>query len=140
MAYCTQQDMIGRFGDEELIQLTDRAQLNEIDAAIITQAIADAGAEIDGYLAGVYPLPLATVPLQLTRISCDMARYYLHLAKGIGSESDPIGRRYAHAVKYLNAVATGSISLEVAAEDAPADSVSQSAGSSVFDAGQTNWP
>ncbi|MCR6494794.1 DUF1320 family protein [Thermomonas sp. S9] len=37
----------------------------------------DAQAEIDGYIASRYKLPLPTVPAALARIACDVARYRL---------------------------------------------------------------
>lgn len=138
MTYFTQQDLIDRFGETELIQLTDRTGLNAIDSAILAQAIQDASAEIDGYLAGVYPLPLAATPPQLIRVGCDMGRYYLRLAIGVVPET--VEKRYEHAIKYLKAVATGAISLGVAQEDAPAGTVSQTGPAPIFDANRTNWP
>ena len=62
MAYCTQQDMIDRFGSEDLIQLTDRNALGVIDATVLSAAIDDATDTMDTYIATRYTLPLAVVP------------------------------------------------------------------------------
>ena len=138
MSYCTQQDMIDRFGESELIQLTDSSGLNEIATDRLARAIDDASAAIDGWLAGVYPLPLATVPAQLVRINCDMARYYLHSA---GTVPELVEKRFDHAIDYLRALANGTVSLSVASEDvSPVAGVSQSTPDAVFDANQTRWP
>ena len=106
MAYCTKQNLIDRFGEIELIQLTDRDNQGIIDETVIAQAIADAGAEIDGYL-NRYALPLANVPSNLVRMACDVARYYLYDDAMIES----VQIRYDSVIKYLSAVAKGLITL-----------------------------
>lgn len=130
MAYCTQQDLIDRFGEDELVQLTDRANAGVIDEAVLTQAIGDAGAEIDGYLGGRYTLPLATVPVVLKRLACDIARYNLYDE----AASEQVTRRYDGAVNFLRMVARGDISLGVDATGAKAD---ETAGMPEFDAGRS---
>lgn len=105
--YCNKQDMLDRFGAEELVQLTDEHHTGDIDDVIVQRAIDDAAAEIDGYLATRYQLPLASVPPGLVRIACDMARYYLYSAHA----PDSIKDRYDDAVRFLRAVAGGTITL-----------------------------
>lgn len=115
MSYCTQQDLIDRFGETELIQLTDRpdpdtgAVTGAIVGAVLDQAISDADAEINGWLAGRYQLPLATTPEVLRRIGCDIARYNLYG----NSVPDPVRRRYEDAVKFLVQVGKGAVSLGI---------------------------
>ena len=107
MSYCTQADLIVRFGAAEITQLSDRAGLGTLDSAIIAGAIADADAEIDGYLSGRYALPLANVPMVITRIACDITRYWL-----FGQDvTDLVKDRYDQAVSYLGQVAKGTIGL-----------------------------
>ena len=61
--YATRQDMISRFGEEEIRLLTDRdGSAGAIVDAVLDQVLADASAEIDGYIGGRYRLPLVTVP------------------------------------------------------------------------------
>ena len=55
MRYATQKDMIDRFGEEDLITLTDRADrakppTGKIDAKVLNKALSDAADLIDGYL------------------------------------------------------------------------------------------
>lgn len=107
MPYCTQADLTQRFGAAELIQLTDLVQLGVPDAATVAQACADAAAQIDGYLAGRYALPLASVPPNLTRIACDIARYRLYE----NQPTETVSIRYEAAVKYLEYIALGKIAL-----------------------------
>ena len=54
MNYCSQNDLTKRFGIDEIVGLTDDAGIGTIDVAQVTQAIGDASATIDGYLAGRY--------------------------------------------------------------------------------------
>lgn len=107
MSYCTQSDLVQRFGLKELIQLTDLLQLGAPDAATVAQACADASAQIDGYLAGRYALPLASTPPNLTRIACDIARYRLYE----NQPTETVATRYEAAVKYLEQIALGRIAL-----------------------------
>lgn len=108
MAYCTKQDMIDRFGEQEIIQLTDRLSTGVIDDVVLDKAITDAAAEINPYLSG-YNLPLIILPNSLIRISCDMARYYLY----DDNVSDTIIARYESALKFLLMVANGTIMLGI---------------------------
>jgi len=72
MSYATSDDLAARFGATELDQLADRNGDGLPDDGVVQGALADADAEIDAYLAGRYPLPLAHVPPVLARIACDM--------------------------------------------------------------------
>ncbi|WP_028468430.1 gp436 family protein [Neptunomonas japonica] len=130
--YAVKADMTTRFGEEELILLTDHdADAGVINDAVLDQALADASAEIDGYLGGRYTLPLPTIPAVLTRISCDIARYLLH------DEHAPerIEKRYDGAVSFLTKLGNGSISLGMPDEGAasPSNNTAQiSSAGSVF--------
>lgn len=106
--YCTQQNLIDRFGQTEIIQLTDRAipPAGTINTTVLEQAISDADAEINSYLTG-YTLPLVTVPANLVRIACDISRYYLYEDRVI----EQVQTRYDAAIKYLTQVAKGVIKL-----------------------------
>lgn len=94
MGYATVTDMINRFGAQELVQLTD-PDLQAVNAETVGRALDDAQALADGYVGRIYGLPIAgcvkpapteenpaatqlVPPPQLTRICCDVARYYLH--------------------------------------------------------------
>ncbi len=75
--YASVSDMVTRFGEAELLRLV-MTPAGELDSAAITIALQDAGALIDGYLAGRYPLPLAHVPSALVPICADIARHRLY--------------------------------------------------------------
>ena len=77
-AYCTQADLIARFGEEELLTNADRDGDQEIDAAVVTAAIEAASSIIDSYIGARYALPLPTVPATLKSICEDLARHALY--------------------------------------------------------------
>ena len=112
MRYADQQDMIDRFGEQELIERTDRADppTGKIVARVLDQALSDAADLIDGYLAGRYALPLTATPPLLTQIACDLARYDLY--DDLASEH--VIHRRKGAIRNLEKIADGKIVLQVA--------------------------
>ncbi len=111
MPYAVQQDLEDRFGTDELVKLTDRADppTGEIDATIVARALSDAEAEVNSYLASRYTLPLVTVPLILVRLTCDIARYCLYEDR----VTDQVRDRYKDAVTLLKGIAEGKVSLGI---------------------------
>ncbi|MBO9419157.1 DUF1320 domain-containing protein [Labrenzia sp. R4_2] len=112
MAYASLQDMIDRFGDDELVQLTDRSNrpASTIDAGVVAAHLSDAENLADSYLAKRYRLPLDPVPEILTRIVCDIARATLY---GRTLENDdPVTKAKAEAMAWLKDVAKGLVQLE----------------------------
>ena len=120
MQYATVQDMIDRFGQAELVQLTD-PQLLAVQAPKAQRALDDAQHLADAYVGQVYALPLAgcskpapvpgnvhaqsqVPPPLLTRLVCDVARYYLydHLAP-----EHEVALRFNAAQKALERIAQG---------------------------------
>lgn len=112
MSYALKQDLIDRFGEKELRELTDRVNRppTTIDDTVVGRALADATALIDGYIAKAYALPLATVPEILVKVAADIARYYLH---GKAADKDsPVTTAYNQAVAWLKDVAKGLVELD----------------------------
>lgn len=105
--YCTEADLIARFGDSELVELTDFAHQGVIDSSLVATAISDASNEIDTYLSGRYDLPLTEAPAVLVAVSVDMARYYLY---GTGVP-EYVSERYKARIEYLGRVSRGMASL-----------------------------
>lgn len=125
LVYATVADMIARFGEPELIQLTDLENVppSTVDADKVTLKLADAAAFVDGYVGQVYRLPLRgcqkpptvpggepeyVAPPVLTRLVCDVARYYLHT--DLAPENE-VYRRFKAAMKELDAIAAGEMLL-----------------------------
>lgn len=135
MGYATQQDLIVRFGETELVQLTDKVNrpASTINVETVDRALTDATALIDSYVAKLYRLPLSAVPAVLTKHACDIARYYLH---GKSAENDsPVTRAFNEACRWLLDVSKGLVTLEaegVAQPQAGGGSVKASAPGRVF--------
>lgn len=134
MAYATPQDLVTRFGADEMQQLSDiqMPRTGAVVPAVLEQFLADASAEIDGYLAARYPLPLATTPALLVVFACDIARYRLMSTR----VDDRIEASYKAAVLYLREVALGKISL-FPADVAPIPV--SGVGSVIFEPGTKEW-
>ena len=113
--YATQQDLIDRFGQEELVELTDRADppAGLVDATVVARALADADAVIDGYVGARYDLPLASTPALLANLAADIARYKLY------DEAPPeaVENRHKNALAMLRDIAAGRAKLDIAGEE-----------------------
>lgn len=112
--YCTALDMVSRFGEQDLILLAWREGIpdGELNTPVLEQCIKDASAEINGYIAGRYPLPLTAVPDVLVRHCCDIARYLL----GGDRVPEQVQKRYDSVISYLVKVGKGDLSLGLAAD------------------------
>lgn len=116
MTYATQDDMVARFGETELVQLTDDAGTGEVGPGLAT-ALADADQVINGYVAATYVVPLSPLPDLVVRWACDIARYFLH-RDGAGPV---VVQNYKDTLAALKDVAKGTMTLEcqgVEAEEA----------------------
>jgi len=107
--YATQADILEQLDGDILIQLTDDADAGTVDADVVTRAIADADAEVDGYCGKRYPVPFSTVPPIIRKFSVDIAIYNLY-ARRQGAPDDRKDR-YNNALKFLTNVSKGLISL-----------------------------
>lgn len=126
MAYCTLDDISKLLPEETIIQLTDDENLkpsaielaNTEHAPIIAridEAIEHADAEIDGYCAVKYSVPLSPVPAVVNKLSVELAIYYLHSRRSV---PEKIEKRYDKAVARLKDVARGLLTLGVDPEPA----------------------
>jgi phage gp36-like protein len=111
MVYASSDDMIARYPNRDLVQLTNEDPTQTaINTTVIDQALADASAEIDGYLDGRFALPLTDPPAVLNRLSCDIAMYRLQALRPIHDMADA-RQRYDDAVQLLIRVARGEVTL-----------------------------
>lgn len=120
MMYATADDFVLRIGEQQAIELTDRDRTGEINQQVLAVALADSSSQIDGYLLGRYPLPLVTVPDNLVRICCDIARYRLVSMSEV-TITDEIIERYKLSLKELEQIASGKISLGIASNEVQAE-------------------
>lgn len=105
----TVQDLITRFGEEELANLSDRENYSVIDDEVVQSAIADAEDTASSYLlaAGLVQMQQGKqvythgeTPKALSNALCDMARYELH-TNGV---TDVVQKRYDDAITWLKLV------------------------------------
>lgn len=109
--FATLQAMRNKFGERELIELTDieKPYTEAINMERLNAAMQQANSEIEGYIGARYTLPLQTVPPFLESIACDMARY--HASTGVMSENSPIKARYDNAIKTLKEISKGTLQI-----------------------------
>lgn len=107
MAYAAKADLLARgISTDELIQITAKDGGASINEPVLAQALGDASARIDSYLAGRYTLPLASIPPLLVGLCADIARYLLQT-----DPPDAVAKRYDQALKLLAAIGDGTASL-----------------------------
>ena len=109
MTYASYDDLVTRFGETKLAQLTCQGgTLGKIpDKSVIEAVLADATETIDGYAAGRYLTPLSPVPAPVRRWCADMAFYYLHT--GTGKVPDDVRKMFEDALAGLKDMAKGVI-------------------------------
>lgn len=116
MSYATAQDVINRYPNRDLVQLTNEdPAATTVSVAPITQALSDASAEIDGYIEGRFTLPLTDPPAILTRLATDIAMYRMQTLRPLHDLEDA-RKRYEDAVAMLAKVAAGELTLGLAAD------------------------
>lgn len=116
--YCNKQSLVEQFGQQELIDLTDRNSLGKIVDGVLERAIKDASAEMDGYIGSRYQLPLSHVPEILLSIACDITRYRLY----DNAPTDVVTTRYNNQIKFLKSVSKGEVTLGISTEGVQATS------------------
>ena len=125
MSYSTRAEVRDMVKDDALNAIIgdtfieDPAEREELVSPIIDAAIADADAEIDGYLAKRYAVPLAPAPRVINKFSKDIAVYNLFSRIGIdeGTDQKTYLNRYNAAIKFLTLVAEGTVSIGTETED-----------------------
>lgn len=105
MAYAVSSDLITRYGQRELIQLTDRVDppAGAVNTEISDKALADAGDLIDSYISAAYALPISPPPPMVVGLACQIARYLLY----VDAPTDKVKADYDAALKFLKDVQAG---------------------------------
>lgn len=116
MPYCTIEDIKALLPEADLVQLTDDEGAGTINAQRLEEAIAQADADIDSYLSAKYTVPLTPVPAVAKKLSVDIAVYNLY-SRRLEGIPETRSDRYKNAVRMLEGMAKGTIS--VGAETAP---------------------
>ena len=107
----TLQDLIDRFGQDEIAKLTDKVNYQVIDEAVAATAIKDAEGDVASYLrsAGLVSRDAlgnlvyrngADIPDDLIKHTCNIARYELY----DNGTTEIVEKRYDDAIKWLDKV------------------------------------
>lgn len=115
MPYCALTDIIDQVPEQKIIELTDDENLGEVNTGRVDKAISTAGSIIDGYLRGRYTLPLSTVPDLIKTISTDISVFKLYERRREMDMPESLSNRYKNAVKLLEQIQKGLISLGIEA-------------------------
>ena len=117
MTYCNQQDLVDRYGETKLVQLTDKTNRPQttIDATVVARAVTDASSLINSFLGKRYQLPLTVdAPDVLVTYACQIAWFLLH-GESAGKDH-PVRMAYDDAKRWLERVANGLVIIEGAGE------------------------
>ncbi len=97
MSYCTQNDLVLRFGIDEMVRLTniDNPSATTINTTVLAVMLTDSDALINDFLCNYLPLP--AIPARLVRAACDIVRYYLYK----DTPTEHVISRYDEACHYL---------------------------------------
>ena len=103
MAYATAQELIDRVGSDAVSAVSDRDGDAVVEEEAITAALDDASADVDSYLSVRYPLPIATPPAAVKRVTIDIAMYHLSGNR----TTEEVEKRYKNAIAWLRDVSKG---------------------------------
>jgi len=115
MAYSVAADIAKYLDSAAVIALADDDADGVADTTVLTEAIAAADAEIDGYLGSHYSTPLSSVPVIIRRMSAKLAIYNLYLRR---PEAEMPGKWEAEVKdvrRMLDLIARGTMQLGLAA-------------------------
>lgn len=115
MVYATQSDMVTKYGEQQMIQLTDRDDVGstEINEAVLAAELEEATAIINGYVAKRYRVPVSPVPTVLANACKVIAYFSLHR----GRHSEQTRQSYEDVLRTLASISNGSFVLDIAGEE-----------------------
>ncbi len=116
--YCSLDDIKKMVPEELVVQLTDDEGLGAVNQARVDEAIAQADAEIDSYCGERYSVPFAAAPAVVKKMSVDIAVYNLY-SRTVSEMPETRKDRYRNAVRQLEGIAKGTVSLGVDPAPAP---------------------
>lgn len=107
--YATEADLKTRFGAQVIDDLKLGREGGADPVNVVQVALQDAEEEINGYIGSRYSLPLASVPSNLKRIACDIARYRLYTEDPL----EHITKLYDDAIAFLKRVQDKKADLQI---------------------------
>lgn len=107
--YIIQADLKDKLPDSQLLQLTDDTKSGTINAQVVSDAIADSEALVDGYVAVQYATPLSPVPRLVKALTIDVTVFRLYARR----QRIPDDVKLANdlALRKLEQIAKGILSL-----------------------------
>lgn len=114
--YLSPEELLAFMPGKSVAQLTnDDPKAEKADMAKVQEAVRAAEELADGYLRGRYALPLSTVPTLLRDVVRTIARFKLYERRPESKMPDTVLETYKAAVKTLEQIRSGRITLGVAA-------------------------
>ncbi|MGN0008168.1 MAG: gp436 family protein [Desulfovibrionaceae bacterium] len=118
--YLSPEELLAFMPGKSVAQLTnDDPKAEKADMAKVQEAVRAAEELADGYLRGRYALPLSTVPTLLRDVVRTIARFKLYERRPESKMPDTVLETYKAAVKTLEQIRSGRITLGVAATAEP---------------------
>ncbi len=122
--YASQGTLVPSLMSELLVaQITrDDAAATTVDEDVLDTIIEDVESEVDTYVGVRYALPLASVPVLITRLASRLTRYRLYTSRP-GTVEEWIEKDYARDIKTLEEIRDGrrELGLTAAGEAAGAE-------------------
>ncbi|MEG0518312.1 MAG: DUF1320 domain-containing protein [Bacteroidales bacterium] len=111
MRYITLDQLYTYMRKSQLTTLTD-SQTSEPDMIVLEAVNAVCVAEIDGYLRGIYQLPLLPAPELITLIVADLMRYRLNQRRDAANMPEEAFRSYKATIDKLRDIQSRKIILD----------------------------
>ena len=112
MSYIAETDLDEYISEKSLIQLTDDGRTGAVDSDITAECIAGAEDEVNGYLSGLYTVPITgTVPGLVTEASVVLACRRLYVRRG--SIPAAFQTQVEDTMSLLTKIAEGKIQLDI---------------------------
>lgn len=120
MNYCTLEDIRGHISEARLVEITDDTHPNatgSVQATVVEKAINESSDIIDAYIGKRFKLPLPGIPSVLRTICVDLSIYNLYERVTEMDISEGMKLRYNNAIKMLERIAEGEMSIGIAPEE-----------------------
>lgn len=110
--YCTEANLVDKYGASDLAQLTDYDRDGAADSDSVTQSIRSMSSYIDSYAEVLYAIPFAPIP-QVIR-DCCKALVWCDLLSGRDSLTETAEKECKHWTKWLELLAAGKVTPGIA--------------------------
>lgn len=112
MAYCKLSDVVQRFPQQSIQDLTDDDLTGHVVDSVLDSAADDASEVIDSYVRGRYATPFAApVPSLILQIAVDLTVYNLYRRRFDQAMPEDIAKRREEALKMLREIQGGAVRL-----------------------------